>query len=365
MAFTPDVQVLIDSVDKLSDAQKLAFNEVIFTESTQGSSITRYHNIIAGVTPNTPIPFGDRGEDWDYMKDASGLASNCDDVPCDVGIELSTKKWNPNLFKCTSEYCVQDLDYKMKDFFNSERWLDGSDEGTFYAAFLRDLITQRIVNSHWTKAYFTATTATSTALTGIDGLFVQYAALAPVGSSQRIEIPANAGADYASQAALPATAGYDTFNAMYEAFEASRTLRSRRDCVIKTTRALAYNYVKQLRADNQLNCCERDTTTAIYSIDNLNIYGMKIEVVDEWDYIIQAEKAGVPVFPELNNGTAYTAPHRAVLTYKDNEPIGTGDAARLNDLTVKYDDYSEKTKTVAKYTFDVKVLRDTDFILAM
>ena len=356
--FTPNVQTFVDAIKTFSDAEKVAFSELIFTDMTQGSEISKYHEIRTGIYKDAPIPFMDRGEDWEYMKSMAGATSLCDDQPCDTNITTSVKSWDPAIYKCTNEYCFQDLDYKIKDYFNSERWLDEFDEGTFYARFMADLVSQRIKNSHWTKTYFAAKSSANTALNGHDGLFVQYAAAAQVANTeQRVVIAKNAGATYATQK-LDATDGFDTFNSMYELFEDSRKMRTRRDGVIKTTRALAYNYLRWLRDQKQVTCCERDPLTGIYSIDNLSIFGMKIEVVDEWDYIIDS-------VADFNNGAAHVNPHRAVVSFRDNEPIGTGDGNRLSSFDVKYDDYSEKTKLVAKYSFDVKQLEDDKVILAM
>lgn len=367
MAFTPDIQVLIDAVDKLSDAQRVAFSEVIFTDLKQGSSITKYHNIQAGITPNSPIPYGNRGESWDFMKDASGLASACDPLPCNVEATFSAKKWNPNPYYCTLEYCVPDLDYKMKDFFNSERWLDSTDEGTFYNAFLRDLIEQKITNSHWTKTYFGNKGSANNALTGVDGLFIQYAAVTGAGDGpQRVVITENSGANYAAQS-LGADTGLRTFEAMVQKMEDSRELRDKTGMKIKTTRALALNYLRWLRENKQVSCCERDPLTGTYNLNSLTMFGTPIEVVDEWDMIITAKDdiTSAPVFAELNDGTRYVNPHRAVITYKENEPIGTGDASRLTDLDFAHDSYNKKVKFDARYTFDVKLIRDEHFILAM
>ncbi len=358
MAFEPNVQVLVDAISKLSDADKVAYSETIFTDLTQGSDITKYHDIETGVQANDPIPFMDRGEDWEYMKDASGKTSNCDDLPCDVSATLSTKTWSPAPYQCTLEYCFDDLNKVMLNYFNSVKDLEGFNGDTFYQSFLLDLIEQRMINSHWVKTYFAATTGTSTALTGHDGLFVQYAAAAPTSNTdQRIQIAKNAGASYAAQA-LTAQEGFDIVNELYEKIEDSRSLQSREDVTIQVTRTIAKAYLTWLREQKVVSCCERDPLTGIYTYDNLSIFGRKVEYVREWDYIINA-------IGDFNTGTAWVNPHRAVASYKVNNPIGTGDAGKLSNLKVKYDDYTEKTKIDAKYTFDVKVLKDADFILAM
>lgn len=361
MAVTINPQVLLDSITSLSHSDKVRYSEIAFQEVFESADITKYHNVLTGFVCNTPIPFGSVPNRWDLMKSTAALTSNCDDAEaCDVSMELSVKIGNPVGYGCTLEYCFSDIDCQLKDFMDSEKYLDTDGAGTQYQNFLVFMITKGIQNSHWTKTYFSFTSSTNTALNGHDGLFVQYLAAAPVNDAKRIEIPENAAATYDLQNALSATRGYEVFNELYERWENSAVdFRSRRDVIIKTTRALAYNYLKQLRTDKQLNCCERDTLTGIYNIDNLSIFGLKIEVVDEWDEILASPNLG------FDDGTKIDNPHRAVLTYKDNEPILTGDSGTLQSFDVKYNDYTGKTKLSPKYTFDVKLLRDNHFLLAM
>jgi len=356
-----EVQKFIDSIGKLSDAQVVALSKIVWKDNIQGSDIKKYHNILSGVTCNTPIPKGDKGKNWAFMKSSAGLASQCDNNTCDVSVDFSTKLQNPVPYDCSIEECFKDLACKVKDFFGSEKCNDSDPRGTLYAKFISELVGQDLINSHWTKTYFANTGLATDYLSGHDGLFVQYLALAPSAAAtpdQRIEISENATATYALQEALGATAGFDVYNAMVEKIEKSRTLRKKKGVVIKTTRALAQNYLVWLRNEKQVTCCERDPLKGIYSIDKLSMFGYPIQVVDEWDEIINE-------LPDYNDGTKWDSPHRAVATYKDNEPISTCDEKEMKDFKVKYDDYNEMTKWVAKYTFDVNVLEDTDFILAM
>ncbi|WP_271729977.1 hypothetical protein [Aquimarina algiphila] len=299
------------------------------------------------------------------MHNAARRASACDSITTEVGVTLSKKTWNTAVYTNAIEFCYKDIDCKLKDFMNSERCSDPDPNGTLYLDFLVDLVGQNIRNSHWTKTYFSGITSTHPALNGHDGLFVQYVAISNSRPEQRITIDENAGATYADQK-LGYTTGYDTYNAIHEAMEDSETLREKGDTPIKSTRELATNYLRWLRKEKQVNCCERDPQTNVYTLEGLNIYGRPIKVVNEWDKIIKAvDGEGNPIFPELNNGTRYTNPHRAVCTYKSNEPIGTCDSGELSNLDIVYNPYDKKTKVESEYDFDVKVLRDTDFILAM
>lgn len=357
MPFSPDVSTLVDAIARLGAAEKVAFSESIFSDVFEAGEISRYHNIMTDVRNGDPIPIMDRGEDWEYMKDASGLSSLCDDLPCSIDTPVSVKTWAPAPYKCTDEFCSKDLNLQMLDYFNSVRLLDNFDENTFYIDFIKFLIERRIKASHWTKTYFAATGATSTALTGHNGLFAQMAVAAPDGDANRVDIAKNDGASYAAQRLTP-TEGFTIVNAMYEAVDANRKLQSRDDVVIQVTRTIASAYLAWLRENKQQACCERDPLTGIYTYEGLAIYGRKIAVINEWDRIIDS-------IADFNDATAHVNPHRAIATYKNNVPIGTGDAQKLSSFDLKYDDYTEKAKFKAEYTFDTKVLQDDAFVLAM
>ena len=358
-----EVQKFIDSIGKLSDATKVALSKIIWKDNIEGGDIKKYHNIISGVTCNTPIPKGDRGKDWEYMKSSAGLASQCDENVCDVAVTFSTKLQNPVPYSCSIPMCFRDLECEVKDYFGSEKCNDADPRGTVYASFVSAMVGTRLQNSHWTKTYFANTGLANLALSGHDGLFVQYLAIAPsavAAPTQRIEISENALATYALQEALAADRGYQVYSDIVKLKEKHRTLRKRKGMFIKSTRALAQNYLEWLRDENQNsnNCCDKDPTTGIYDIDKLTIYGYKIQIVDEWDEIIEE-------VADFNDGTRWDSPHRAVMTYKENEPISTCDSGELADFELKYHDYTNESKWVSKYTFDVNIIEDEDFILAM
>lgn len=356
MAFNPDVSAFMNAISKLSDAELVAYSQLIFRDLTQASEISALHDIVTGVQANDPIPFMNKGEDWEYMKDASGLTSQCDDLPCDVNISTSVATWNPVPYACTLEFCSKDLPVVMLDYFNSVRLLDEFDESTFYVDFLKNLIGQRLKNSLWTKAYFAATTATSTALTGHNGLFVQYDA-ETTGTDRRVAISKNGGASYAAQK-LTAQEGFDIINAVNEAVEDDRELTTRNDVEIRVTKSIATAYMRWLRENKQVNCCERDPLTGIYTMENLSIYSRPIKVVPEWDMIINS-------IADFNSGTAHVNPHRAVATYKGSSPIGTPDQDKLSELKLKYHDYDEKAKFVSRYRIDSKLVVPEHVVLAM
>lgn len=368
-ALNVDPQVLLDAISNISDAERMAFNRVVWEEYIVSGSITEYHNIVTGVRCGAPIPYGNKKQGYGFMQNAASLASQCDDILTEVGAALSTKQWNPGLYTNTLELCYADIECKMREWFSSEKCNSSDPIGTQYWNFLVSLVGEQLRNSHWAKTYFGATTSTSAALNGHNGVFTQYLGITNTNTDQRIAIAENAGATYVAQKLADDT-GFETFRDMHERAEDSFSLRSKGMLPIKSTRALATNYLRWLRNNKQVGCCEFDTNSNMFSLDNINIFGRPIKIIDEWDEIIMGTSPDsngveVPHFAELNDGTKYTSPHRAVITYKENEPIGTCDSGELSEMKIKHDEYTEKTKIKCKYDFDVKVLKETDFILAM
>ena len=358
MAFTPDVSAFVNAVSKLSDAEKLQYSNLIFRDYIQAGEISQVLDIRTGIQANDPIPIMDRNNDWEYMKDASGLTSQCDDLPCDVSVTNSVVTWNPAPYACTMEICTRDLDVVMLDYFNSVRLLDQFDENAFYVNFIEFLIADRLKKSLWAKAYFAATTATSTALTGHDGLFVQYdAATTGGGASRRVSIAKNGGASYAAQK-LTGQEGFDALNAVIEAVEDDRELSGRNDIEILTTRTVASAYLRWLRENKQTNCCERDPQTGLYTINSLSMWAKPIRVVQEWDDIINA-------IGDFNTGTAHVNPHRIVATYKGSSLLGTPMSEKLEEIELDYDSYSKKAKFSSRYRVDSKLAIPEHVVLGM
>ncbi len=93
---------------------------------------------------------------------------------------------------------------------------------------------------------------------------------------------------------------------------------------------------------------------------------MPIKIVREWDEIIQGvDINGTPYFSELNNGTKFTAPHRAVLTYKENIPVGTCNSKKLDNVEVLYNPYDRNMSIRSEYEIGANLLLDKDLILAV
>ncbi len=356
MAIVNDPQALLDSISKLSDADKVAMNQILYKKYVEAADITTVHPIQTGVQCNTPIPMADKGGNWEYMQSTAALGSQCDDVDDDITITYSTKLWNPVPYKATPEVCFKDVSCKIKDYFRSEGCSEADATGTQWAEAILSVIGENIARSHWLKAWFGDTGAANTAFNANDGLFVQMLAVATSGSAQRYEIAENALATKALQLALADDAAINAF--MYLHDNVPDALYGRDDLVIYATRTLVKNYRKYLQVNKQVECCERDPLTGLYTLDNLSIFGIPVRMRPEWDEIILNVS-------DFDDGTVYDNPHRAVLTYNENIPLGTCSSDELDAFDVRYNDYTDKMKFVTEYTIDAKVIHDTDFVLAV
>ncbi len=368
-----DLRPILEEIDSQSSAFSLEFSKIVYEKYINARSINELHRVETGVKKGDKIPLADKGRNYNYMKSKEGLTSQCDFNECEINVKFSTKKWDTHAYNCEVKLCLKDLTRDFTEYWGLKcKDLDPkseSDVKNAFIDFLIDWVSEALVASHWVKAWFvSASYPTTSGLYGADALFTQMLGIAQVGSTQRIEIPENKNNDYATQLALDPERGYEVFSALRKKALKSRTLRGRKkELVILTTEDLAINYQEYLEDNNQVKCCYKaDTTTENYDIDKLNIFGIPIKVMPEWDDIIQgADTEGNPYFNELNNGTKFTSPHRAVVTYKDNLPVGTCNSDKLDEVEVLYNKHDRRLSIRSEYDLGSNVLIDKDFIIAV
>lgn len=349
-----NAQSVIDSIQKLADADKVGFNNAIFKDYQKTSPVTDYVSIDTGVISGDPITYVDEGKNWDYMKNATGLT--CEYQPCSLGVVVTNGAWELGRYSCELTYCYDEIDATIKHFLNSYTYLENDNRNTVYSKYMLDLIGKNIVNSHWVKAWFADSASADDALNSHDGLFVRAIAAAPTSNtSARVEIAKNNGATYVDQE-LADDEALAIFMEMDEKAEDNFLLRGKNTPIL-TTYALAKNYLNTLRK-KELDCCERDSINSAYQINRLNIFGRPIIVVQEWDEILNG-------MAEFNDGTSIVSPHRALIAEKSNLRFATGEAGRLNRADVLYDPISEKTYVRSKYEVGTKIMEESAFVLAI
>lgn len=354
-----DIQPILDDVNDLCSADKASISNVIFTEYIKDENFGQHHEVMTEVRNNQIIPIITAKPDYGFLKKSQG---NCQTNTCDYNSTSSAKKWNPADYDCRLTICKETLTCDFRKFWDM-RCKDFDNMEDAFIRFLVDKVKESQNASMWRIGYFDTLANTNPDFAGIDGLFAQWLALAPVGAPNRIPIPENALTTIAAQMVLDPARGYNVLKAMYDYAAVYQThLLTTPGIHFDITPVLAYNYLTYLRDNKEVNCCFNTAndgiTKSAYAIENLNYLGIPIYIRHEWTGVIE--------YQQVQAGTAnYNNPHRAVLTYTGNKPVGTCDDEAFSSFDIWYEKKDKELLIDVGTSFDAKVLVDTDFVLAM
>jgi hypothetical protein len=176
----------------------------------------------------------------------------------------------------------------------------------------------------------------------IDGLFKQIFAEIPTTASNYVEITANAGANYATQA-LAADTALGIFRKMFNNARFHEAIEEGAQPQLLVTRELYQNYMDQLE-DKSLAFTLSETKDGVSS---LSYRGIPIKVRNDWDNNIRAYQ---------DNGAKWNLPHRAILTVKENIPVGTLSEADLTNIESWYEKKDKKNYIDFDLKLDAKHL---------
>lgn len=358
-----DIQPILDEVNGLVEAETANISNAVFQEYIQNSDFVAQHDILTGIEGGTLVPIIDAEPDYGFLK-TNQTGSSCSFNECDYSATSSAKKWEPADYNCEIAICKQDLERDFRKFWNI-RCKDFSGETDAFIQFLVELLGRNQNASLWRIGYFDYLDNTNADFAGIDGFFPQWMALAPVGDDQRVEIPENAGATFEDQMALAPDRGYQVYKEMYDKMVMQAPwMINKANLAIETTPELAFNYLNWLQENKEVTCCfntnNDGVTSSAYSLDNLNYLGVPIIVRWEWQRIIR-------YFAQASGTVAYDNPHRAVLTYRANKPVGTCELEYLKKFEMFYEKQrGDRTLYLrTESSLDAKVVLDEDFILAI
>lgn len=351
-----DIQPILDQVDGLCATTDIS--KAIFQEYLKDESFPQHHEVLTEVRNGQVIPIIDGRPNYGYLKVTQG---NCQNNVCDVDTTSTSKRWGPVLYDCRLTICKQNLDCDFRKFWNM-RCHDFDNMEDAFIRFLADKVMENVNASQWRIGYFDDSANVDPLYAGIDGLFKQWTTIAPVGNAQRIEIPENDLLTIAEQMALDPTRGYEVLKAMFDYVSVyNPSLLSTPGLHFDITPALAYNYLAYLRDNKEVNCCFSSTdgiTSSRYGAENLNYLGIPINIRHEWTNIIEWQQS-------VSGAAAYNDPHRAVLTYRGNKPVGTCDSESFNSFDMFYDRKDKEIIIDTATSFDAKVVVDNGFMLAM
>lgn len=353
-----DLSGILGEVNDLCSADKASINNAIFERYLEASNFANHHNVMTEIRNGSIIPIIDAKPDYGFLKVSQG---NCQTNTCDFNSTSSAKKWNPIDYDCRVTICKQDLDCDFRTFWN----MNCKDFDNMEDAFMRFLVDKLVESqnaSMWRIGYFDTATNSDPLYAGVEGLFAQWLALAPEGEANHFEIPENAEATIPLQLALAPDRAYQLFKDMYDwAAVNNPALLQTPGLHFDVTPELAYNYLQYLQENKEVLCCFSTTdgiTSSRYALNNLNYMGIPITVRNEWSEIIKWQAA-------QSGATNYDNPHRAVLTYTNNKPVGTCDEDSFRSFDMWYDRKDKEIIIDLGTSFDAKVIMDGDFAIAI
>jgi hypothetical protein len=356
MASSLDYTNLTLNSDEARETQDLVFESLFAAPN----SIANVHDIRTGVQMDKYIP----------ILGQFGLVGKADPANCGVNdggqIPMSQKQWTPKVISWRLSHCegeVPDLlKFWKKNMVALNMWEDIDNEKV---AFISDRVLNATYQSILRLTSFGDTTASAvgsgsgsevltagtdaTYFTPINGLWKQvFADQAGSALIYRHTIAKNAEATKAAQLALGSSDAYDAFVAMYEGIAPEAR---EKNLAIQCTSTLFLNYMKYLET-NQVNF-------SLEKLENgqkvLQFRGMQVIERADWDRNIQT-------YHDL--GTTYYLPHRAIMTYNENIPIGTSDTESLENVDSFYDKTDKKLYIDSAYRIDMKILLEAEISVA-
>lgn len=344
------------------DLQNLTMNpeeatstsEAVFMKTIMEGQLSDHHDIETGIEHQTQIAFiGNIGLVGEKI-------TGCDRGENPATIPLSEKFWNPVLIGDRLKHCAIDINPLLKLFRKAQKvspdFFDriGSEEMGMIVAKIDNAMISMLNRLVW----FGDTAAANVSASGviknginvkyfnpIDGLFKQIFTEVPTTAKNYVAIPKNSGASYAAQE-LSADFSLGLFRKMYNKIDARffQAIEQGASPVLEVTRELFQNYQDQLE-DKSLNFTLAEAKDGV---NGLNYRGIPIKVRYDWDNNIASYQ---------DNGTTLNLPHRAILTVKENIPVGTLSTADFNNLESWY----EKKDKANYIDFDLKI--DTKHLL--
>lgn len=332
----------------MNEEEATQVSQAIFEALITGPELSEYHEIETGIHHKTQIPFiGNLGL-------VGKKVASCDREVNASTIPLTEKFWDPELIGDRLKHCATDVNALLKLFKKAQRinpdFFDRIDSEEFGVIIAK--VQQAMLVMLNRLVWFGDKAADNVAGGGVikdgvdvdyfnifDGLFKQILTEIPTTAANYVAISENAGASYAAQA-LADDKALTVFRGMHNALDARFfvAIEEGAQPELLVTRELMQNYWNTLE-DKSLNFSLAETQDGI---TKMSYRGIPIKVRHDWDNNIRSYQ---------DNGTKFNLPHRAVLTVKENIPVGTVSTDDLNNLVSWYEQ-----KDKANYIdFDLKL----------
>lgn len=327
-------------------------NEAVFERSITGGPLADSHEIETGIDMKTQIVFvGVLGDVGIKITDC-GFSDGGQKVP------LTEKFWEPVLIGGRLIHCARDTNQLLKLFKRAQKVnpdyfdIQQSEELGIIIVALETAVKKMLNRLVWfaDKAaddiagggvYLNGTSIPL--FTPFDGLFKQIFADIPAGVSNNVVIAKNTAANYAAQA-LATDEALTLLRKMYKAQKPVMHQAKRDGATLKfyLTREFAENWEDTLEDKSLVFTL----TTAEEGSTALRYRGIPIEIRDDWDGYIAIQ----------DNGTIINLPHRGVLTFKENIPVGTVNESDFDTIESWYDMDTKENKMDFALFLDAKHL---------
>lgn len=321
----------------------------IIDPAYQSPEIAEFLTIINDIVAQEQIAFLGRITKITKIDEGCGTGA----INKDPGI--TAKYWNPVAVKAWLTQCEKDLERTFY-VYTTAKGIDRLKvtEGDF-ADYVMEIMTTALKEDALRLIWFGDTAADTIALgsflnagtdipfyNAINGYWKQIFAAVTGATMTRVTISENAGGSYAAQA-LAAGKSVTVFRSLQQ--NADPRLKSDPNRVILCTTSLLENYVTYLESQN--------LDTSLIKLENgyqtVMFRGIKIYAIDFWDRQINSD---------MNDGTAWVIPHRAVMTTKANMMVGMDASDKVAEVKAFFDDVTEINHFKAGYKLDVKILHD-------
>lgn len=332
----------------MNEEEAQEVSQAIFEAVIMEGDLAEFHEIETGIEHKTQIPFiGNLGL-LGYKQTGCSRTEDGSSIP------LTEKFWDPVLIGDRLKHCATDVNALLKLFKKAQKInpdfydrINGEEFGVIIAK-----VENAMKSMNNRLVWFGDTVAANVSgagvitngvdvkyFTPIDGLFKQIFIEVTTSASNYVAISENAGVNYAAQA-LAANKALTIFRNMHKAMDA-RFFQALEDGAMPqflVTREIMQNYWDTLE-EKSLNFSLAETQDGI---SKMSYRGIPIKVRYDWDNNIRSYQ---------DNGTKWNLPHRAILTVKENIPIGT---LSTEDLTALTSWFEQKDK--ANYIdFDLKL----------
>lgn len=337
----------------MNPEEATAVSQAIFLALIEESELSEDHDIVTGIEHKTQIPFiGNLGL-------VGKKITGCSRETNDSTIPVTEKWWDPEHIGDRLKHCAKDVPALLKLFKKAKRMnpdffdrIDAEEFGVIIAKVL-DAMNSMLNRLVWFGDKNAANVGDSGLIKdGVDvayfniinGLFKQIMTEIPDSAPNYVEIAANDGATYNDQTLSDGDA-LKIFRKMHNALDARffQAINQGAQPRLLVTRELMQNYWDTLE-DKSLGFTLQETQDGV---TKMNYRGIPIKVRYDWDNNIRSFQ---------DNGTKWNLPHRAILTVKENIPVGTLSTEDLDNLESWYEKKDKANYIDFDLTLDAKHL---------